>query len=152
MSRSFSTCSGATRLAVRPSYSALRPRCLNDRITLQICSVSLVACQSHREAPDLPEEVAYLQACDRFAHGIQEIADMPAEKIELLHRFLRQEFSDHPQREPSHGAACKDQQRGIDMTFEQDRGHYQRDRHRSCVEAHRMVEIDRGRPADCVYA
>src|SRR5579863_10502135 len=49
MSRSLSTCSGATRLAVRPSYSALRPRCLNDPITSTISSVSLVACQSNWE-------------------------------------------------------------------------------------------------------
>ena len=35
MSNSFDTCSGATRPAVRPSYSALRPRCLNDPITIK---------------------------------------------------------------------------------------------------------------------
>ncbi|MGD1029300.1 Fic family protein [Candidatus Binatus soli] len=51
----------------------------------------LYRCVEQTIEHDLPEEVAYLQAYDRFAHGIQEIADMPAEKIELLHRFLRQE-------------------------------------------------------------
>jgi hypothetical protein len=51
----------------------------------------LYRCVEQTIEQDLPEEVAYLQAYDRFAHGIQEIADMPAEKIELLHRFLRQE-------------------------------------------------------------
>lgn len=39
---------------------------------------------------DLPEEVAYLQAYDRFAEGVQEMVDMPTDKIDLLHRFLRQ--------------------------------------------------------------
>lgn len=51
----------------------------------------LYRCVEQTIEHDLPEEVAYLQAYDRFAHGVQEIADMPAEKIELLHRFLRQE-------------------------------------------------------------
>jgi Fic family protein len=51
----------------------------------------LYRCVEQTIERDLPDEVAYLQAYDRFAHGIQEIADMPAEKIELLHRFLRQE-------------------------------------------------------------
>jgi hypothetical protein len=51
----------------------------------------LYRCVEQTIEHDLPEEVAYLQAYDRFAHGIQEIADMPAEKVELLHRFLRQE-------------------------------------------------------------
>lgn len=51
----------------------------------------LYRCVEQTIEHDLPEEVAFLQAYDRFAHGVQEIADMPAEKIELLHRFLRQE-------------------------------------------------------------
>jgi len=51
----------------------------------------LYRCVEQTIERDLPEEVAYLQAYDRFAHGIQEIADMPSDKIELLHRFLRQE-------------------------------------------------------------
>ncbi|MFZ0889188.1 MAG: Fic family protein [Candidatus Binataceae bacterium] len=51
----------------------------------------LYRCVEQTIERDLPEEVAYLQAYDRFARGVQEIADMPAEKIELLHRFLRQE-------------------------------------------------------------
>ena len=51
----------------------------------------LYRCVEQTIERDLPEEVAYLQAYDRFARAIQEIADMPAEKIELMHRFLRQE-------------------------------------------------------------
>jgi len=51
----------------------------------------LYRCVEQTIEHDLPEEVAFLQAYDRFARGVQEIADMPAEKIELLHRFLRQE-------------------------------------------------------------
>lgn len=51
----------------------------------------LYRCVEQTIERDLPEEVAYLQAYDRFARGVQDIADMPAEKIELLHGFLRQE-------------------------------------------------------------
>jgi Fic family protein len=51
----------------------------------------LYRCVEQTIEHDLPEEVAYLQAYDRFARGVQEIADMPSEKIELLHRFLHQE-------------------------------------------------------------
>lgn len=40
MSISLDTCSGPTGRAVRPSFSALKPRCLNEAITLQRC----VAC------------------------------------------------------------------------------------------------------------
>jgi Fic/DOC family len=39
---------------------------------------------------DLPREVAYLAAYDRFAEGVQAIADMPSRTIDLLHRFLGQ--------------------------------------------------------------
>ena len=39
---------------------------------------------------DLPEEVAYLEGYDRFARGVQEIVDMPASTLDLLHRFLHQ--------------------------------------------------------------
>jgi len=51
----------------------------------------LYRCVEQTIEHDLPDEVAYLQAYDRFARGVQEFADMPADKIELLHRFLRQE-------------------------------------------------------------
>lgn len=39
---------------------------------------------------DLPFEVAYLQAYDRFIEGVTAIVDMPARTLDLLHRFLRQ--------------------------------------------------------------
>ena len=39
---------------------------------------------------DLPEEVAYLEAYDRFVKGMREIVDMPQSTLELLHRFLHQ--------------------------------------------------------------
>jgi hypothetical protein len=39
---------------------------------------------------DLPEEVAFLEGYDRFAKRVQEIVDLPATTIDLLHRFLRQ--------------------------------------------------------------
>ena len=51
----------------------------------------LYRCVEQTIEHDLPDEAAYLQAYDRFARGVQEIADMPAEKVALLHRFLRQE-------------------------------------------------------------
>jgi Fic family protein len=40
---------------------------------------------------DLPQEVAYLEAYDRFSKGLQELVDMPEQKINLLHKFLRQQ-------------------------------------------------------------
>lgn len=39
---------------------------------------------------DLPYEVAYLQAYDRFIAQVTLIVDMPARLLDLLHRFLRQ--------------------------------------------------------------
>ncbi|MGH7780765.1 MAG: hypothetical protein ACREQR_13150 [Candidatus Binataceae bacterium] len=51
----------------------------------------LIDTSSRRLNVTFQTKVAYLQSYDRFAHGVQEIADMPADKIELLHRFLRQE-------------------------------------------------------------
>jgi hypothetical protein len=39
---------------------------------------------------DLPHEVAYLEAYDRFIGSVQEVVDMPASTADLLHRFLRQ--------------------------------------------------------------
>jgi hypothetical protein len=51
----------------------------------------LYRCVEQTIERDLREDFAYLQAHDRFTRGIQEIAAMPAEKIELLHQFLRQE-------------------------------------------------------------
>ena len=51
----------------------------------------LYQCVEQTVDRDLPEEVAYLESYDRFARSVQEIVDMPAEKFDLLHRFLRQE-------------------------------------------------------------
>jgi hypothetical protein len=39
---------------------------------------------------DLPEEVAFLEAYDRFNAGTQEIVDMPSRPVELLRKFLDQ--------------------------------------------------------------
>lgn len=39
---------------------------------------------------DLPAEIEFLEAYDRFARGVQEMADMPGRTVDLLHRFLRQ--------------------------------------------------------------
>lgn len=39
---------------------------------------------------DLPHEVAFLQAYDRFVAGMSDIVDMPSRRINLLHGFLSQ--------------------------------------------------------------
>ncbi|MEO7964726.1 MAG: Fic family protein [Gemmatimonadaceae bacterium] len=39
---------------------------------------------------DLPFEVAYLSAHDRFVEEVTRLVDMPSPTLELLHRFLRQ--------------------------------------------------------------
>lgn len=50
----------------------------------------LYGCVEQTVERDLPEEVAWLEAFDRFAEGIQQVADMPAATVNLLHRFLAQ--------------------------------------------------------------
>jgi len=50
----------------------------------------LYRCVEETVERDLPEEVAYLEAYDRFTAGVQEVVDMPARTVDLLHRFLRQ--------------------------------------------------------------
>jgi Fic family protein len=49
----------------------------------------LYRCVEETVERDLPEEVAYLEAYDRFTAGVQEVVDMPARTVDLLHRFLR---------------------------------------------------------------
>jgi hypothetical protein len=39
---------------------------------------------------DLPEEVYFLEAFDRFGDGVQQVVDMPSAQIELLQKFLQQ--------------------------------------------------------------
>jgi Fic family protein len=51
----------------------------------------LYQCVEQTIEQDLPQEVAYLEAYDRFAKGLQNIVDMPERKVDLLHKFLRQE-------------------------------------------------------------
>ena len=50
----------------------------------------LYACVEATVMEDLPREVAFLEAYDRFVVRVQEIVDMPARTLDLLHRFLRQ--------------------------------------------------------------
>jgi hypothetical protein len=50
----------------------------------------LYGCVEQTVERDLPEEIAYLEAYDRFARGMQAIADMPDRRIDMLHRYLRQ--------------------------------------------------------------
>jgi Fic family protein len=50
----------------------------------------LFHCVEETVERDLPSEVAYLEAYERFAEAVQQIVDMPDSTIELLHRFLRQ--------------------------------------------------------------
>lgn len=39
---------------------------------------------------DLPAEVAFLESFDRFSLGVQEMVDMPTDRVELLQTFLQQ--------------------------------------------------------------
>lgn len=50
----------------------------------------LYDCVKETVIHDLPEEVDYLKAYDRFVERVQQIVDMPADTVDLLHRFLRQ--------------------------------------------------------------
>lgn len=50
----------------------------------------LYECVEQTVEHDLPDEVAHLQAYDRFAHTVQNIVDMPNQKIDLLWHFLQQ--------------------------------------------------------------
>ncbi|HEU4628474.1 MAG TPA: Fic family protein [Gemmatimonadaceae bacterium] len=50
----------------------------------------LYACVATTVRVDLPYEVAYLEAYDRFAESIATVVEMPARTVDLLHRFLRQ--------------------------------------------------------------
>ena len=50
----------------------------------------LYRCVEETVERDLPEEVGYLEAYDRFTAGVHGVVDMPARTVDLLHRFLRQ--------------------------------------------------------------
>lgn len=50
----------------------------------------LYSCVAETVEHDLPAEVSYLEAYDRFVKGVESIVDMPTKKLELLWRFLQQ--------------------------------------------------------------
>jgi hypothetical protein len=50
----------------------------------------LYECVEQTVEHDLPDEVAHLQVYDRFSRAVQNIVDMPNQKIDLLWHFLRQ--------------------------------------------------------------
>ncbi len=50
----------------------------------------LYGCVEETVNQDLPLELAYLEAYDRFSRAVQGIADMPDRQVNLLHRFLSQ--------------------------------------------------------------
>jgi Fic family protein len=50
----------------------------------------LYECVEQTISQDLPQELAYLEAYDRFSKGVQNIVDMPDSKVDLLNRFLHQ--------------------------------------------------------------
>jgi hypothetical protein len=50
----------------------------------------LYSCVEQTIDRDLPEEVAFLEAFERFSEGVQQIVDMPASSLELLRKFLAQ--------------------------------------------------------------
>ena len=51
----------------------------------------LYHCVAETVEKDLPNEVAYLEAFDRFAEGMNQLVDMPDKTVHLLHDFLRQD-------------------------------------------------------------
>jgi hypothetical protein len=50
----------------------------------------LYACVAQTVERDLPDEVRFLEAFDRFAAGVKEIVEMPDARIETLRGFLEQ--------------------------------------------------------------
>jgi hypothetical protein len=52
---------------------------------------------------DLPAEVAYLEAYDRFAAEVRHVVDLPSRTVASLYRFLRQ-----MKMRPSHPARKKE--------------------------------------------
>jgi Fic family protein len=50
----------------------------------------LYSCVAQTVDHDLPEEVAFLEAFDRFQTELQNIVDMPSRMVELLRKFLGQ--------------------------------------------------------------
>jgi hypothetical protein len=50
----------------------------------------LYRCVASTVRIDLPYEVAFLSAYDRFVEGMADVVDMPSRRIDLLHRFLLQ--------------------------------------------------------------
>lgn len=50
----------------------------------------LYECVQQTVERDLPEEVSYLEAYDRFEGDVLRLVDMPNSTVDLLHRFLRQ--------------------------------------------------------------
>ena len=51
----------------------------------------LYRCIAETVDRDLPQEVAFLEAYDKFRAGVKAIVAMPDGTVDLLHRFLRQE-------------------------------------------------------------
>ncbi|MFT3728631.1 MAG: Fic family protein [Terricaulis sp.] len=50
----------------------------------------LYECVKQTVESDLPDEVAYLEAYDKFSQSVLSNVDMPNSMVDLLHRFLRQ--------------------------------------------------------------
>jgi hypothetical protein len=69
----------------------------------------------------LPGEFAYLEGYDRFVEWVQHIADMPADMLDLLHRFLRLnkgELSERARRK-EFGALTPAEVREIEQIYEE---------------------------------
>jgi hypothetical protein len=58
----------------------------------------LYSCVEQTIEQDLPSELAFLEAFERFSDGVQQIVDMPAIRIELLRKFMEQGRGRLPQR------------------------------------------------------
>jgi len=74
----------------------------------------LYQCVEETVLRDLPGEVSYLEAYDRFSTEVQEVVDLPASTIDLLVRFLEQgegRLSERARKREFHGLTDEEQAR-----------------------------------------
>ncbi len=80
----------------------------------------LYQCVEETVVRDLPGEVSYLEAYDRFSTEVQEVVDLPASTIDLLVRFLQQgegRLSARARKREFHGLTNEEQAR-IEALYE----------------------------------
>jgi hypothetical protein len=79
----------------------------------------LYKCVETTIVEDLPREIAYLESYDRFVAGVQQVVDMPARTLDLLHRFLQQTDGklSHRAREKEFSALTEEEVDRIEQLF-----------------------------------